>query len=199
MQQIVLADVIVINKTDLMGESNLDLNSLKDWLQETNPLAKIKTCQYGQFQDYSTILDLKAYGAVDCTFTRQKGKGYLELMASLDIQEKSQRHHSDVRSLRLSTRKPIDRAKFEKWLFKLLWSESDKFKILRAKGLLTCSDGREIVLQSVQELYEITELEKINITGSGESVSVLVLLGWFEDDFVMDSIRESFYNEIWQE
>ena len=65
--------------------------------------------------------------------------------------------------------------------------------------MLTCSDGREIVLQSVQELYEITELEKINITGSGESVSVLVLLGWFEDDFVMDSIRESFYNEIWQE
>lgn len=189
MQQLVLADVIVINKIDLITENAQ--NDLITWIKERNPLAKIQTCQYGYFKDYSSLLDLKAYGAVDCSFAKNQ-RGYLDLMESLSVNVLAPRDHEDVRSLRLSTRKQINRDLFERWLFTLLWSESDSHKILRAKGLLSVEKGKDIVIQAVQELYEITELD----TAKRMEEGVLVFLGWFKDDSVIDSIKQSFYNTI---
>lgn len=195
-QQIVLSDVVLINKTDLVDS----VDGLKEKIVSLNPLAKILTCQYGGIENFDKVLDLKAYGAVDCTFT--KHAFYTTLMASLNLEapQVQMKDHSEVKSLRLTTRKLINRARFERWLFEILWSfQADEVKILRAKGLLHCDNGKEIVVQSVQELYEITELTNGN---EGECVrereSVLVLLGWFGDDNCegMSDIRQSFYNGI---
>lgn len=192
MQQIVLADIILISKTDLV-EKEEDLQGLKERLRELNPLAKVRECKYGQVGgDISMLLDLKAYGAVDCSFAHQKHReeAYLDLMSMLNFQE-SKRDHREVSSLRLSTSKPIDRAEFEKWLFQVLWSDDSRFKIFRAKGLMQTERAkRDFVVQAVQELYEITELE-----GAKKEVeSVLVLLGTFHDGQIIDSIKESFYS-----
>lgn len=194
-QQIVLSDVILINKTDLIDS----VDELKSKIAALNPLAKIFTCQYGGIENFEKVLDLKAYGAVDCTFT--KNAFYTTLMASLNLDEQAQlKDHSEVKSLRLMTRKLMNRDRFERWLFELLWSSQDdeKVKILRAKGLLHCDNGKEIVVQSVQELYEITELSGGNGGDCGRE-SVLILLGWFgEDDCerVMADIKQSFYNNM---
>lgn len=189
MQQIVMADVILINKTDLI--SGEELRALKERLKELNPLAKIRECRYGQVSDISTLLDLKAYGAVDCTFA-QHAQSYMELMSMLDFRE-SKRDHREVCSVRLSTSKAVNRDKFEKWLFEVLWSDDERFKILRAKGLLRTDKSKEIVIQAVQELYEITELEG---TGNVSIESVLIFLGSFRDENVISSIKESFYSHL---
>lgn len=194
MQQIILADVILINKTDLIGVE--ELQALRERLKEINPLARIKQTSYGHISDMSTLLDLKAYGAVDCSFAQHQ-KGYLGLMSVLSFQE-AKRDHREVYSLRLSTSKLVDRANFEKWLFKVLWSEDEQFKVLRAKGLMrTIRDQkqRDFVVQAVQELYEITELDDGDVIGSSESI--LVLLGTFHDEEVISSIKESFYSSIY--
>lgn len=192
MQQIVLADVILINKTDLVGAE--ELLELRERLKKINPLARIRETIYGHVSDISTLLDLKAYGAVDCSFVQHQ-ESYLGLMAMLNFQENI-RDHREVSSLRLSTSKPVDRAKFEKWLFEVLWSDDVRFKVLRAKGLIrTTSDKKEkdIVIQAVQELYEIIELDAI----SSNNNSVLVLLGTFNDENIIASIKESFYSLIY--
>lgn len=189
MQQLVLADVIVISKTDLITES---IDNLTTWLKERNPLAKLITCQYGRMKDYSGLLDLRAYGAVDCSFTLNQ-RGYLDLMNALNLETgDTPRDHEEVRSVRLSSRKRIDRDRFERWLFNLLWTESPTHRLLRAKGLLTLQSGKQIVIQAVQDLYEITELEQTGPVDGEEGV--LVLLGWFEGEEVIESIKASFYN-----
>jgi len=196
MQQIVLADVILINKTDLVGAE--ELQTLRERLKEINPLARIKQTSYGNVSDISTLLDLKAYGAIDCYFAQHQ-QGYLGLMSMLNFQE-AKRDHREVYSLRLSTSKPVDRANFEKWLFKVLWSEDERFKVLRAKGLMRTTlekKQRDIVIQAVQELYEITELDDDGSVNSNESESVLVLLGTFNDENIIASIKESFYSSIY--
>lgn len=190
-QQLVLSDVILINKTDLIDS----VAEIRAEITAINPLAKVFECQYGGIENLDKILDLKAYGAVDCTFTKQSF--YTNLMASLRI-ETALREHSEVKSLRLMTRKRVNRDRFERWLFELLWSnpheKEDQMKILRAKGLLLCDDGKEIVVQAVQELYEITELSALSVVGNEESV--LILLGWFGSEDIEDSIRQSFYSSI---
>lgn len=190
-QQIVLADVILINKTDLVSE--MDLESLRERLREMNPLAKVLECQYGQVEDLTRLLDLKAYGAVDCSFAQHQ-RGYLDLMATLNVQSSVARDHREVRSLRLTTSKPVNRDNFERWLFTTLWTETDKFKILRVKGLLSVKDAnRDILIQAVQELYEITELTT-HVIGRE---SVLIFLGRFEDEEAVEVIKESFYSSIY--
>lgn len=196
LQQIVLADVILINKTDLVGTE--ELQSLRDKLKEINPLARIKETSFGHISDISILLDLKAYGAIDCSFAQHQ-QSCLGLMSMLNFQE-AKRDHREVYNLRLSTSKPVDRAKFEKWLFEVLWSEDERFKVLRAKGLMRTITGsnkqKDIVIQAVQELYEITELEDISTIVQNDS-SVLVLLGTFSDKNIISSIKESFYSSIY--
>ena len=198
-QQIVLSDVILINKTDLI-EAAESVEDLKAEIAALNPLAKIFACQYGGIEKFDKILDLKAYGAVDCTFAKQAF--YSNLMASLSLDEEvSLKEHSEVKSVKLSTCKPINRNRFERWLFELLWSsQDDQIKILRAKGLLHCDNQRDIVVQSVQELYEITELNgdaRVE-DAAGMKESVLILLGWFGDDSerIISSIKQAFYSNI---
>ena len=198
MQQFVLADVILINKTDLIGAD--ELTTLKEKLNELNPLARMKECRYGNIGDLRTLLDLKSYGAVDCSFAQHQ-KGYLELMGMLSVTEGAgrgvKRDHKEVRSVKLSTAKTVDRNKFEKWLFGVLWSDDEqaRFKVLRAKGLMRTNKKKDIVVQAVQELYEITELEMDSTMQVNESV--LIFLGLFEDESAVETIKESFYSSIY--
>lgn len=205
-QQIIMADAILINKIDLIdGEQNNnhigDTSSVKEIkrsIGELNPLARIFTSRYGRCEeiDILKLLDIKAYGAVDCSFAAHQ-ESYLNLMDSLSL--KASHSHNSITSVRLTARRPISRAKFEKWLFGLLWQEDSEarssFQIFRGKGLLRVQDesGRkkDILVQAVRDLYDITELPAESSDTATESV--LVLLGTFEagDE---DLIRSSFYS-----
>lgn len=211
LQQIILADVLLVSKTDLVTGD--ELAGLHERLKQFNPFARVINCQYGVLSDFTRILDLRAY--VDCSFAGgSKDRGYLELMAALNVQEQASVDHTGIRSLRLTTRKSVNRDRFERWLFEILWSEqedmtvlehannltgkSNKNKILRAKGLLrvrtSTGPDRDIVIQAVQELYEITELTGAGGGSDDEMEGVLVLLGVFADE---NGIRESFYSSIY--
>ena len=198
MQQIVLADVLMVNKIDLVDEKGLE--TLKNKLKLINPLAKVLESKYGKVCDasnfdFTKILDMKAYGKIDCTFADHK-KGYLELMASLNLNENETNtgiHHSGVRSIRICTTCSIDKDKFERWLFEALWSENNK--ILRAKGLIRMRNKNDILVQAVQDLYELTEVANSKDNPINRE-SVLIMLGVFgaEDE---KKLKESFHASVY--
>ena len=190
-QQLVLSDVILINKTDL-------IDSVAEIRAEITAINRWQKCLSANTAGLKIWTKFWIWRRTELLTARSlKQSFYTNLMASLKI-ETALQEHSEVKSLRLMTRKRVNRDRFERWLFELLWSnpheKEDQIKILRAKGLLLCDDGKEIVVQAVQELYEITELSALSVVGNEESV--LILLGWFGSEDIEDSIRQSFYSSI---
>lgn len=192
-RQIVLADVILINKLDLITQSQL--TSLQEHVKQLNPLANILTSTQSHVNDLSRLLDLKAYGTVDCAFAHQK-QSLLDLLQGFNLGAPASA--GPIRSVRIEAKRPVQRDLLEKWLFSLLWekrllgTEAENFElnVLRAKGLLSTVNGRDIHIQAVQDLYEINELAGVDAS----LVGVLVLLGVFSND---QSVIESFHTNVY--
>ena len=195
-RQVVLADVVLINKLDLINQSQLD--SLRDTVSQLNPLARIHTSTQSRVSDLHKLLDLKAYGTLDCTFAQQK-QSLLDLLQGFKLTSTA----GPVRSIRIEAKRPVDKSRLERWLFSLLWERkllwqgvgedsqvAENFNVLRAKGLLSTTQGRDIHIQAVQDLYEISDLADVDRS----LVGVLVLLGVFADE---PSILESFHSSVY--
>lgn len=194
-KQIVLSDVVLINKLDLIDDAKLE--SLQTTIKRLNPLAKIHTSTQSQVDDLSKLLDLKAYRKVDCTFAQQK-QSLLQLLQDFNLSLSAPT--GPIRSIRIQARKPVDTARFERWLFSLLWERQvlgvsqdaagEFTTVLRVKGLLSTTCGRDIHIQAVQDLYEIDELADVDRS----LVGVLVLLGIFANEhLIVDSFHSSVY------
>lgn len=189
-RQVVLADVIIINKIDLIDSTRLA--RLESRLRESNPLARIMHTMHSQVPDFSLLLGLKAYGAVDCSFAERK-ESLLELFNSISVTSTN----GPVRSIKIKAQKTVNREKLERWLFSLLWErkllaleQHEPISVLRAKGLLQVQDGKDILIQAVQDLYDISELSAAHESTTG----LLVLLGVFTNEQqVIDSFHASVY------
>ncbi len=195
-RQTVLADVVLINKLDLIDQ--VQLNSVLDAVTQLNPLASVHMSTQSRVSDLHKFLDLKAYNTVDCTFTQQK-RSLLELLQNLALTSST----GPVRSIRIQAKQAVDKARLERWLFSLLWErrllgkalgeeqeDAETCNVLRVKGLLSTTQGRDIHIQAVQDLYEINELADVD----SSLVGVLVLLGVFSDE---SSILESFHFSVY--
>ncbi len=191
-RQVALADVVLINKLDLVN--HVQLESLRSLVNQMNPLASIHTSTQSRVSDLYKLLDLKAYGAVDCSFAHQK-ESLLQSLQKFTFSPST----GPVRSIRIQAKHPVDRSRLERWLFSLLWEkrllgggelETSEFNVLRAKGLLKTTQGRDIHIQAVQDLYEINELAELDRA----LVGVLVLLGVFSEE---KAIVESFHLNVY--
>jgi len=157
--QISHADVIVINKSDLVSVD--DMQSIKERIQAINGLAKIHVAQQARIPRLGGyLLDLHAYDDVGVLDVTEKGHSHLDSTISTVT--------VTVPVLKLDQLLRVDA-----WLRSILWEsrlpgveiaipsetqyEEKLFEIHRLKGSLIIDDGSIKVVQGVREIFEIKD------------------------------------------
>jgi G3E family GTPase len=157
--QIAFADVIVLNKTDLVSKS--ELTEVEGRIRAINPYAKLHRTERCQV----ALSDVLERGAFDLARILEIEPEFLEAGDDHDHHDHDHGHHhdhdhglkhyhdEDMQSLSLRTSKPLDAAKFMPWLQDLIATEGQK--ILRSKGILAFKgDEDRYVFQGVHMMLE---------------------------------------------
>ncbi|KAL4968600.1 CobW family GTP-binding protein [Aspergillus stella-maris] len=147
--QISHADVIILNKTDLVTE--FELEKVKDRVTAINSAAKIHVTDHSRTpQIEGVVLDLHAYDHLD----------------SLDFSASGHSHIDPSISTIALTHPSLPPSKIplvDAWLRSVLWESSLpynsdlKFDIHRLKGILALNDGSSKIIQAVREVFEIRD------------------------------------------
>ena len=196
--QIAFADVLLLNKTDLLSPGELD--RLETRLRHLNPLARIHRTERSRI-DVGKLLNLKArdltaplafpateaeehehdHGGHDhdahCTDpTHDHGHGEAPVAV----------HDESIRSFAFAEDRPLDLKKAEAWLNQLLAEKGEN--IYRCKGILHIKgQPKRVVFQGVQMMFEAAPDRLWNV---GEKrVNQLVFIGKELDEA---AIRQGF-------
>ena len=162
--QISHADVIILNKTDLVTTEQLD--AVEERIRSINALARVVHTQHARIPGnelQGSLLDLNAY----TTFTEpppSKGHSHLDptistttlTLPAFDVQK-------------LST--------LDDFLRGLLWEQdlAEKgYEIHRTKGRIVMTDGSVKVVQGVREIFEIKDALGDSVGGSDNSKLVFI-------------------------
>ncbi|PBP26044.1 CobW/HypB/UreG [Diplocarpon rosae] len=188
--QISHADVIVINKSDLVSEQ--ELLSVKERVHAINGLAKIHVTSQGQVpQLEGFLLDLNAYGDVGALDVADKGHSHLDpTVATITIA---------VPVLEVDQLPKLD-----EWLRSILWdsklpspgSRDETFEIHRLKARLPISNGEVKIVQGVRDVFEIVDAASTTVTASENapiSQGKVVLIG---RNLIDKPFRQSLLNTI---
>jgi len=153
--QIVIADRIIVNKVDLVGESELqDLEARVRCLNATAPILRSSHARV----DLENILGIGAFSAQ-------------RRMVSLDEHEHT--HDPALASESFVFVRPFDRSRLELYFKQLLRDKGDD--IFRLKGILALeNEPRRYVLQCV---HRIMDLKPADAWGEEKPVSKLVFIG----------------------
>ena len=157
-EQIAFADIIVLNKTELVDAARLA--AIEQRLRRLNPFAPIHRAQRadvpldkvlgcGAF-DLDRILALEPKllaGACDAP-------GHVhDEHCGRDHGHRAFDHDHDIRSVSLTSRRPIDQDKVSAWIAALVGTQGRD--ILRAKGIIdVAGDPRRLVMQAVHMQLE---------------------------------------------
>jgi G3E family GTPase len=161
--QIAFADVIVLNKTDLV--TNPELAEVEARIRGINPYAKVHRTERCKV----ALSDVLERGAFDLERILDIEPDFLEARGEHehDHDHGHDHHHHDhdhshglkhyhdeeMQSLSLRTDKPLDPARFMPWLQSLVSNEGQK--ILRSKGILAFADDEDrYVFQGVHMMLE---------------------------------------------
>ena len=163
--QIAFADVIVLNKTDLVSKA--ELAEVEARIRGINPYARLHRTERCQV----ALSDVLERGAFDLDRILEIEPDFLE--AGDDHDHEHDHHHGhdhdhhdhghghglkhyhdeEMQSLSLRSDKPLDPTKFMPWLQNLVASEGQK--ILRSKGILAFTDDDDrYVFQGVHMMLE---------------------------------------------
>ncbi|KAL2361560.1 hypothetical protein RJZ56_005553 [Blastomyces dermatitidis] len=171
--QISHADVIILNKSDLLTAAELD--KVKERVTSINGLAKIIVTDHSKVPNLEgTVLELHAYDNVTDVDFSEKGHSHLDPSIS-------------TLSFTIDKITPECVPKVDAWLRSLLWERQlpptnqgqqkiEDFEIHRLKGLLCLTDGSTQVIQGVQEVFDITETDSRHPSASGNHCK-MVLIG----------------------
>ncbi len=158
--QIAFADVIVLNKIDLVSKA--ELAEVEARIRAINPYATLHRTERAQVK----LSDVLERGAFDLDRILEIEPEFLK-DGDRDHDHDHDRHHDhghshgglkhyhdeDMQSLSLRTDKPIDPTKFMPWLQDLV--AKDGQKILRSKGILSFKgDEERYVFQGVHMMLE---------------------------------------------
>jgi G3E family GTPase len=185
--QISHADVIIINKTDLVSDA--ELQKVIDRIRSINGLARIETTTKSQVpQLEGLVLDLHAYDEVtdaDLKFA-SKGHSHLDpvcfrdavyLFISANITQSIA-----TTTISFPALDPAQVDKFDFFLRTILWEETlphitpeRPFEIHRLKARIPVTDGRMLLIQGVRSIYDTNEV-KSSSDSKGEPAK-LVLIG----------------------
>lgn len=169
-QQVAFADCIVLNKTDLVAADEIE--GIKAMLHKINPFARILTTARGEVKlgeilglggfdlnkilemtpDFLTVEEEEAQGHVhgdDC--------GCASCVSGAPSSDPRFAHDSAIRSVSLTTEKPLDGNKLQNWIGEL--SATKGSDLLRYKGIFNFDgEDRRIVIQGVHMMLEGTVL-----------------------------------------
>ncbi|GAQ06584.1 COBW domain-containing protein 1 [Aspergillus lentulus] len=176
--QISHADVIILNKADLVTQEELD--HVRSRILAINSVAKIHVTDHSRTpQIEGVVLDLHAYDHLD----------------SLDFGAKGHSHIDPAISTIAIIIPPIPADKVSRvdaWLQSILWeskipvicntdtSNLNNFEIHRLKGILVLQDGSCKIIQAVREVFEIRDSEP-KTGGGGDCKLVLIGRGLGQD------------------
>ncbi|KAI2469379.1 cobW-domain-containing protein [Annulohypoxylon bovei var. microspora] len=171
--QISHADVIVINKSDLVEPAELE--NVKERIQAINGLAKIhvtKESVVPQLEGF--LLDLHAYDQVEVLDTAGKGHSHLDPTIS-------------TVSINVPILAPEQLKQVDSWIRSLLWESQvpgettnpkEPIEIHRLKSRLVFKDGNVKMVQGVREVFEIFDGEQTSSQRDGiPQIGKLVLIG----------------------
>lgn len=139
-EQVAFADIILINKTDLVSPD--ELAAVERRVRSMNPMAKIHRTEYGAI-DLAKIVDVRAFDVaakleVDPTF----------------LDDLAHEHDQAVGSFVVREDRPIDLNKFQIWLQSYLQKRGED--LYRTKGIFYAQGfGERLVFQSVRMLTSL--------------------------------------------
>jgi len=163
--QIVIADRIIVNKVDLVAER--ELGALEAQVRRLNATAPILRSTHAKV-DLENILGIGAFSA-------QRGE------LAMDVQKHS--HDPDLESESFVLSAPLDRGKFQSWVKRLLAEKGDD--IYRLKGIVAfANEPRRYVLQAV---HRISDLKPADAWGEEKPASRLVFIGRALDRAALDA------------
>jgi len=202
LRQIAVADVILLNKTDLVSAT--DLQVTEDLLSRINPAVTVHRTVRADI-DLERVLNIRAYASRVLSPTDAPPFDDHHDHPSHD-QEKSDEErstHYEVRgitSLRVSCSvlSPERLEGLEEWIRTVLWesqlpehsadTQEKSLEILRCKGMFGTQSGQTFVLQGVRNLYELEPLvgDDVGLPEHGK----LVFIGKGLDDTVRKSLEK---------
>jgi G3E family GTPase len=160
--QIAFADVILLNKTDLVSDA--ELREVEARIRGINPYAKLHRTQKSQIAldqvlgrnafDLDRILDIEPEFLHADDHDHHHGHDHDHGHAHDHHHHGLKHYHDeDMQSMSLSTDKPLNPDKFFPWIQKLV--ADDGPKILRSKGILNFKDDPErFVFQGVHMILD---------------------------------------------
>ncbi|HSU05302.1 MAG TPA: GTP-binding protein [Acetobacteraceae bacterium] len=137
--QIAFADVIVLNKTDLVSPDELD--AVEGRIRQINRFAVIHRTERAALP-IEQVLDR---GAFDLKRVLERDPDFLE--------DDEHEHNDDVTSISFEVERPIDPERFNAWMGLLLQEKGQD--LLRTKGILSyAGDDRRFAFQAVHMMAD---------------------------------------------
>uniref|UniRef100_A0A8C5X206 CobW C-terminal domain-containing protein n=2 Tax=Malurus cyaneus samueli TaxID=2593467 RepID=A0A8C5X206_9PASS len=189
-RQVALADLIIINKTDLVSEE--ELNKVRTSVRSINGLVKIIETQRSRV-DLSNVLDLHAFDSLSGVSLQKK----LEHV-------KTTHAHLDKAIITVTFEVPgnIREEKLNLFIQNLLWEKNVKDKtgctmdVIRLKGLVSIQGkSHQVIVQGVHELYDLEETS-VAWKEDEKRTNRLVLIGRNLDK---ETIKEVFIATVMEE
>ena len=176
-KQVVVADVLVITKTDLATPDACD--ALSDKLAAINPAATVCRAQNGVIDsaDGRDLLDGPATPAPGNDNHKTE---------STPPPAHNQEHTEDVQAVRLDAGQPLDWAAFVIWLSMLLHARGEH--VLRVKGLLELDDGSLVSINGVQHIIHEPQHFPAG-DGPEEPRQLIVIARGMDTERLADSLR----------
>jgi G3E family GTPase len=137
--QIAFADVIVLNKTDLVSEE--ELAEVERLIRAINKFAVIHRTQ----RSAVAIADVLDRGAFDLNRVLEREPDFLT--------DETHEHNDDINSVSFEVSKPLDQDKFNAWIGGLLAEKGQD--LLRTKGILNyAGETRRFAFQAVHMIAD---------------------------------------------
>lgn len=187
-RQIALADLAIINKTDLVTPE--ELAQSKDVVRSINGLVKIVETQRSRV-DLSQVLDLHSFDSMTAADLAEKLKSV-----------KTPHPHLDKTILTVTFETPGDLSEdaLNVFIQDLLWEklllnkEGRPMTVIRLKGIVSVAGkDHQVMLQGVHELYELNETPQLWEENS--RINRLVFIGRNLDK---DSLQKNFISRVVQ-
>ncbi|KAJ3673112.1 hypothetical protein LUZ60_006486 [Juncus effusus] len=178
--QIAFADVVILNKIDLISQESetKELDDLKMKISNINSLASV-ICTVRCKVDLDELFNREAYGS--------KRDNHLEELMEYS-KSLSSRHDSGICTMSFCEPNPVDLNKVNKWLEDLLWEKKSSMDIYRCKGVLNMYNSDHIhTLQAVREVYEVVPAREWR--EKEKRMNKIVFIG---RDLDLDALQDSF-------
>jgi G3E family GTPase len=166
-QQIAFADLVLINKCDLVSREGLAV--VEAAIRSVNSEVEIMQCTRCEV-DLGKLLNTGLYTGDGKDDVMNDNDSCCEMDASACIEhnhrhqhnDKMRHHHEhDIRTVTIIESRPLDLRRLRHWLDELLWEEDgepNSTEMFRIKGFLNVeTEHKAFILQAVHEIYDVRE------------------------------------------